>query len=381
MNGASARRVRVLIVDDSVVTREIICDHLAQSPGIEVAGVACDGCEALRVFDSVRPDVVTLDVHMPNMDGLATLDALFDRKSVPVIMVSSLTQLGADTTFEALDRGALDYVAKPDRGSETEEIFGSELVRKIRNAAGADVQRILRIRRERKLSRRHKQRACPPASPASSSGMAHACIAIGVSTGGPPALTGLFAALRPPMPPILVVQHMPPQFTKPLAWRLNSLSELSIQEAAGGEVPRPNHVLIAPGGRHMELRRHGGLVKTVLSDGPPVSSHKPSVDVMMQSVAAIFGPNCLGVIMTGMGRDGVEGCRSIRQAGGYVLGQNEATSDVYGMNKVAYVEGCVNRQFALDEAPSQIAQEVRRLLQSSPAPAHWRAAAKEEVVR
>lgn len=131
----------------------------------------------------------------------------------------------------------------------------------------------------------------------------------------------------------------------------------------------------------MELRRHGGLVKTVLSDGPPVSSHKPSVDVMMQSVAAIFGPNCLGVIMTGMGRDGVEGCRSIRQAGGYVLGQNEATSDVYGMNKVAYVEGCVNRQFALDEAPSQIAQEVRRLLQSSPAPAHWRAAAKEEVVR
>jgi len=318
---------------------------------------------------------------MPNMDGLTTLDALLARRSVPVIMVSALTQRGADTTFEALDRGALDYVAKPEQGADTHAVFGSELLRKIRNAAGADVQRILRIRRERKHSERRKQRAPAAAPHATQAGLALACIAIGVSTGGPPALTRLFAALRPPLPPILVVQHMPPQFTKPLAWRLDTLSELSIQEAAGGEVLRPNHVLIAPGGRHMELRRHGGLVKTVLSDGPPVSSHKPSVDVMMRSAATVYGSNCLGVIMTGMGRDGVEGCRNIRQAGGYVLGQNEATSDVYGMNKVAYVEGCVDRQFALDEAPSQIAQEARRLLKNAAGPPHWLAAAGDAMVR
>jgi len=358
-----ATKIRVLVVDDSTVMREIISDYIAQSPNMEVAGVAPDGQQALQVFDSIRPDVVTLDVHMPNMDGLATLDALLERYSAPVIMVSSLTQRGADTTLEALERGAIDYVAKPERGSEAGGVLGSELLRKIRNAAGADVRRILGIRRAKKRSGIQERRTRAPAVFQAAQGeLSRICIAIGISTGGPPALTRLFAELRSPLPPIVVVQHMPPQFTKPLAWRLNSLSELSIEEAAGGEVPRPNHVLIAPGGRHLEIRRQGGLVKAALRDGPPVSSHKPSVDVMMQSVAAAFGSNCLGIIMTGMGRDGVEGCRAIRQAGGYVLGQDEATSDVYGMNKAAHVEGCVDRQFALDEAAAQITRETRRLL-------------------
>ena len=166
--------------------------------------------------------------------------------------------------------------------------------------------------------------------------LAGKCIAIGISTGGPPALAQLFAAIRPPMPPIVVVQHMPPSFTKPLAWRLDSLSELSIKEAAPGDVLEPNHVLIAPGGKHLQVRRMGNAVKAVIRDGPVVSGHKPSVDVMMNSVVEAFGGGCLGVIMTGMGRDGADGCRAIRAAGGYVLGQDEATSDVYGMNKVAY---------------------------------------------
>jgi len=162
------------------------------------------------------------------------------------------------------------------------------------------------------------------------------------------------------MPPIVVVQHMPPSFTKPLAWRLDSLSELSIEEASQGALLRPDHVLIAPGGKHLQVGGLGRSAKVMIRGGPPVSGHKPSVDVMMRSVAETFGKNCLGVIMTGMGRDGAAGCGTIRSKGGYVLGQDEPTSDVYGMNKVAHVEGNVDRQFGLNEAAMVITREVRR---------------------
>jgi len=186
-------------------------------------------------------------------------------------------------------------------------------------------------------------------------------VAIGISTGGPPALAQLFSAIRPPMPPIIVVQHMPASFTKPLAWRLNTLSELTVSEAATGDVLTPNQVLIAPGGKHLKVRRVDGAVKAVITDGSVVSGHKPSVDVMMASVVEAYGSGCLGVIMTGMGRDGADGCRAIRAAGGIVIGQDEASSDVYGMNKVAFVEGNVYRQFALNDAATVIAYHVRRL--------------------
>ncbi len=197
--------------------------------------------------------------------------------------------------------------------------------------------------------------------------LADKCIAIGVSTGGPPALACLFESLRPPMPPIVVVQHMPPNFTKPLAWRLDSLGELSIREAANGDLLEPNHVLIAPGGKHLQVRRLDTSAKAVVRDGAPVSGHMPSADVLMKSVAESFGKNCLGVIMTGMGRDGADGCGAIRAAGGYVLGQDEASSDVYGMNKVAYVEGNVDRQFALSEAAAVLTRHVR---------SHWASASR-----
>ena len=174
-------------------------------------------------------------------------------------------------------------------------------------------------------------------------------------------MASLFETLRPPMPPIVVVQHMPPSFTKPLGWRLDSLSRLSVKEAAQGDPLRPNHVLIAPGGKHLQVRRQGKCTKAVIRGGSPVSGHMPSVDVLMSSVAKTFGSGCLGVIMTGMGRDGANGCGAIRGAGGYVLGQNEASSDVYGMNKVAHTEGNVDRQFGLSEAAAVITQQVRSL--------------------
>jgi len=191
--------------------------------------------------------------------------------------------------------------------------------------------------------------------------LADKCIALGVSTGGPPALRTLLESLRPPVPPMVVVQHMPRHFTGPLAWRLNALSQLAVKEAEEGDRLQPNLVLIAPGGLHLELRPAGDSARVALRDGSPVSSHKPSVDVMMKSAAAIFGPRCLGVIMTGMGRDGSDGCRAIRTAGGYVLGQDEASSDVYGMNKVAYFEGNVDRQFSLAEAAGTLTLQVKRL--------------------
>jgi two-component system chemotaxis response regulator CheB len=372
----SREKIRVLVVDDSAVIRQQICDFVEATDDMEVAATAKDGHHAIEAFATTQPDVVTLDVQMPDMDGLAALDAILAKRPVPVIMVSGLTQLGASVTFEALERGAMDYIAKPERGAEVESVLGDDLLRKIRSFAGADVNRILQIRKERAKRTRRKPFGRPPAPKeqivAAEAAMADLCIVIGISTGGPPALASLFETLRPSMPPIVVVQHMPPHFTRPLSWRLDALSQLSIKEAETGDVLQPNHVLIAPGGTHLELRRLGEQTKVVLRNGPPVSGHKPSVDVMMTTAAAIYGPRLLGVIMTGMGHDGAEGCRTIRAAGGYVLGQDEASSDVYGMNKVAFVEGNVDRQFHLDDAGAVIRHQIRRLSRtaspSSPAP-------------
>lgn len=354
--------IKVLVADDSAVVRHIICDIISKTPGMTVVGRAKNGREVLDLVPKLRPHVVTLDIQMPEMDGLSTLDVIMERFPLPVIMVSTLTQKGATISFESLERGAFDYVAKPEFGVQDSEQFRTELVQKIRLAAGTDIRRILQIRQT------HKRRvasltsfaaASKPKSVDAPTTLARAVIAIGISTGGPPALARLFAELAPPMPPILVVQHMPPNFTKALSWRLNNLSALEIKEADHGDFLQPNRVYIAPGGCHMEVTKVGSSAKIVVRDGEPVSGHKPSVDVMMTSAARIFGPRTLGVIMTGMGRDGVEGCRVICEAGGYVLGQDEASSDVYGMNKVAFVQGFVHKQFHLDEAAAVITNFVR----------------------
>ena len=250
--------MRILVVDDSAVIREVLCDHVANTPGMEVAGTATDGRQALEMVETLRPDVVTLDIQMPVMDGLETLDALLARRPVPVIMISSLSQRGAEITLDALDRGALDYLPKPS-GAES-ATFHEELSRKIRAAAGADVRRSSGnppAAEDAPASGWPGRRPPAKAAPAAASELAAACIAIGISTGGPPALTRLFEALAPPMPPIVVVQHMPPNFTKSLAWRLNSLSPLAVKEAEHADVLQADHVYIAPGGKHLQLRRWG----------------------------------------------------------------------------------------------------------------------------
>jgi len=359
----NAKRVRVLVADDSALIRELICDLVSATEDLEVVGRAADGRQVVELVQEVSPDVITLDIQMPHMDGLATLQAVLAQRPVPVVMVSSLTQRGAEITFEALDGGAVDYVPKPE-SLDGADAFRDELLRKIRTAAGTDVHRIMQIRQERK-ARREQQRAMgwkPKAAPLPDSAeLADACIALGISTGGPPALASVFETLQPPMPPIVVVQHMPPGFTRSLAWRLNALSQLDIKEAEAGDFLQVNRVLVAPGGTHLLLKAVGPRTQVVLRDGPTHSGHKPSIDLMMQSAAPIFRARCLGIIMTGMGRDGADGCRAIRAAGGFVLGQDEESSDVYGMNKVAHVEGNVDRQFALGEAAAVIVRQVRRL--------------------
>ncbi len=359
---SATQEIRVLVVDDSAVMRALLCDQLKAAEGITVAGKARNGHEALEMITALRPDVVTLDLHMPGMDGLAVLDELLRRDPVPVIMVSSLTQAGATVTLDALDRGAIDYVAKPERRIGLSTAFTDELIAKVRATAGVDVRRMLAARKRRKaLQRIAPPAAAKPAEAGYPEDFDQMCVALGISTGGPPALASLLSALHLPMPPVVIVQHMPPQFTGPLAARLDGVSPLTVREAASGDIVRPNCAYVAPGGKHLELVRRGGHVKVLIRDGDPVSGHKPSVDVMMTSAAKLFGPGCLGVIMTGMGHDGVDGCRAIRAAGGYVLGQDQATSDVYGMNKAAFLEGHVDHQFALQEGATTISRRIQRM--------------------
>ncbi|MBL9163042.1 MAG: chemotaxis response regulator protein-glutamate methylesterase [Planctomycetaceae bacterium] len=354
----SRKPIRVLVIDDSPLVRELIVDSLLAQYGFEIAGVAADGFQGLQLLEELRPDVVTLDLQMPGKDGLTTLEEILQRRPTPVIVVSALTQRAAESAVDALQRGAMDYVAKPEGMAAMRKSFGEELPAKIRNMVGVDVAHVLQLRRARA-----ERRQLPVArlDDGSQRRCAASCVAIGVSTGGPPALARLFAALAPPLPPIVVVQHMPEMFTRSFAERLNSLSPLTVKEAEEGDVLQPNCAYVAPGGKQLRIRRRGESGIIEIFDGEFVSGHKPSVDVMMSSVAAVYGDRCVGVIMTGMGRDGADGCGAIRAAGGFVLGQDEESSDVYGMNKVAWVEGNVDLQTSLDHMPEAIVVRVGQL--------------------
>ncbi|MDA7978638.1 MAG: chemotaxis response regulator protein-glutamate methylesterase [Pirellulales bacterium] len=363
----SDKQTRVMVVDDSALIREMISDLVDSHPKLEVAGCARDGLEAVKKVDEFNPDVITLDIQMPRMDGLESLDAILSKRSIPVIMVSSLTQRAADVTLDALQRGAMDYVAKPESIRDATGVWGKDLLNKIQNMAGADVNRILRIRKSKQKKKTEQTASCRTAAPVVSAhpSYVNCCIALGISTGGPPALSRVFESIEPPLPPLVVVQHMPAQFTGPFAKRLDLISRLNVKEAETGDVLKPNHAYVAPGGKHLVLRRRGSNVSVAIRNGDPVSGHKPSVDVMMQSAVDCYGQRVLGVIMTGMGHDGADGCGAIKQAGGYVFGQDEATSDVYGMNKVAFVAGNVHKQFDLDSLPRLITKQCSRQFTNS----------------
>jgi two-component system, chemotaxis family, protein-glutamate methylesterase/glutaminase len=355
------RRVRVLIVDDSALMRRLLSDLLSSAPQIEIVGTARDGREAVLQAIRLKPDVITLDVEMPEVSGLEALPSLLAVHEAPVVMVSALTQEGADVTLQALELGAVDFMPKPERNQLAEIRANRDLlVAKVLAAAESQVRRPRRSTSfssttsvtTRTAVRRSPRPApgtvSPPVS-ASATGQGSPCLVIGISTGGPQALSQIFPLLMPPMPPILVVQHMPAQFTGIFAERLNRYSSLEVKQAEDGDLVLPDRVLIAPGGRHMIISSHSPRARIALLDEPPVSGHRPSVDVLFQSAARAYQSNVIGLLMTGMGRDGVEGCKAILAAGGFTLGQDEDTSVVYGMNKAAFLEGAIRVQFALDD--------------------------------
>ncbi|QDV36845.1 protein-glutamate methylesterase/protein-glutamine glutaminase [Tautonia plasticadhaerens] len=339
------RPVRVLIVDDSALIRKLLGEMLRSSPLLEVVGVARDGEEALELADRLRPDVVTLDVEMPGLSGLEVLPRLLEIAPVPVIMVSSWTQEGADVTLAALELGAVDFLAKPDRSRFSQ----------LRDARDLLVAKVLMASKSKVRGQRSPTAAAPAGvvkpPPSPSSRAVRKCVVLGISTGGPQTLTRIFSRLEPPFPPILVVQHMPATFTAVFANRLNRSCPASVQEATDGQRVEPDRILIAPGGRHLSLSGRPPMARVALSDGPLVSGHRPSVDVLFRSAAEVFGADAVGVMMTGMGRDGVEGCLKILEAGGTTLGQDEASSIIYGMNKAAFEAGAIRSQFSADELP------------------------------
>ncbi len=364
--------IRVLIVDDSVVVRLLLSDLLSSDPELEVAGVASDGHSALAKIQASPPDLVTLDVEMPGLDGLKTLAAIrASQPKLPVIMFSALTERAARTTLEALSLGATDYVTKPSD---------------VTSLAAALVQvREQLVPKIKALCARPKPRPRPPAAPfgvtpatlsvptsppVSTSLRAPAAlprvtgeveaVVIGSSTGGPNALAAFLPRLsRNLAAPILIAQHMPPVFTRQLAARLAALSGLDVREASGGEALTPGSVWIAPGDFHLVVRRDGTNVRLAVHQGPPENSCRPSVDVLFRSAAEVYGGRTLAVVLTGMGQDGLRGCQRIREVGGQVVVQDEASSVVWGMPGFVARAGLANAVVPLDVIDTEITRRLK----------------------
>jgi len=341
---SATSRVRVLVIDDSALMRQLLSALLADDPEIEVVGAASDPLVARDRIKALNPDVVTLDIEMPQMDGLTFLRKLMELRPMPVVMCSTLTQAGAEATLQALELGAVDFIAKPTTNvAHAMTDLAVELRAKVKAAARA------RIRPRRALPKPPLLKRPPaPAKPA------ERIIVIGASTGGVEALKELLVHLPADTPPILITQHMPPRFTAAFANRLNNECPMTIHEAAHDQPVERGHVYIAPGAHHLELNRKAGRFHCLLHDGPPVSGHRPSVDVLFRSVARHAGPLAIGVILTGMGKDGAEGLLEMRKAKALTLGQDEETSLIYGMPRVAFERGAVMRQCALSEMPEII---------------------------
>jgi two-component system chemotaxis response regulator CheB len=356
-------KIRVLIVDDAVVIRRMLSDVLAQDPGIEVAGAAANGQIAVAKLDQVNPDVIILDVEMPEMDGLQTLKAIrLLRPTLPVIMFSMLTERGALTTLEALSLGATDYITKPANVGSAAlacQRVRDDLVPRIKALCrGPGISAAAPAARQPVI-----RRAVAPASEAAVAAPELDIVAIGVSTGGPNALASLIPQLPRDFPvPIVIVQHMPPLFTKFLADRLTALGEVKVEEGRPGAVLTPGAVWIAPGDWHMTVERSAGGAVIGTNQGPPEHSCRPAVDVLFRSAVAAYGSRVLAVVLTGMGQDGLRGCELVHEAGGQVIVQDEATSVVWGMPGYVAQAGLAQRVLPLDQiAPDMI----RRTLRSS----------------
>lgn len=344
--------IRVLIVDDSAFVRTVLKQALSQDPGIEVIGVASDPYEASEKILSLKPDVMTLDIEMPKMNGVSFLTKLIPQYPLPVIMVSSLTNRGAKITFDCLERGAVDFVPKPNSQSIGNMI--GTLIRSIKHASKID-RKLIQKKASERLEKRTSMNPMKYI-------MDHILIGIGSSTGGTDALVEVISHLPSNCPGIAVVQHMPAGYTEVFAERLNSRSAMTVKEAKTGDIIKAGIVLIAPGGKHLTIENDQGVFKAKVVEGAKVNGHQPSVDVLFDSIAEINGKQSIGVILTGMGNDGSKGLLRMKESGSHTIGQNEKTCVVYGMPKVAYELGAVNEQVAIDQVSHKLIESVRRLV-------------------
>jgi two-component system chemotaxis response regulator CheB len=352
-------KIRVLVVDDSSLVRKVIEEMLETDPGIEVIGTANNGKTAIARNAELNPDVITLDIEMPVMDGLTALKEIMSSNPKPVIMLSVLTQHGAEATFKALEYGAVDFIPKPSSlVSLSVDEIRELLIGKVKSVAHTRVQSrphedATQWSELKKVSDKHKAAAISQDS-------YDKIVGIGTSTGGPSALISIFQNLpRTFSTPILVVQHMPEGFTRAFADRLNTMSHLLVKEAEDGDIIRPGTAFIAPGNCHIAIETNGSEKSVKVFGGEKVSGHRPSIDVMFMSLAEKIGPKTLGVIMTGMGRDGADGLLKIKEAGGYTLAQDEKTSVVYGMNRVAVQQEAVAEIVPLSELSIKIDESIK----------------------
>lgn len=338
------KKIRVLIVDDSALVRQLLSQMLSGDPDVEVCGTAADPLIARQKIKELNPDVVTLDIEMPNMDGLSFLEKIMRLRPMPVVMVSSLTQKGAEATVQALEMGAVDFVAKPTidirHGLQDKT---DELLLKVKTAANSRVA---------------PRSDGPPKRLAAVAGPGYRAtdrlVAVGASTGGVEALKDVVCALPADAPAMVVTQHMPGHFTASFAKRLDAQAAVAVAEAEEGMRILPGHVYIAPGNHHLQVVRSGSILTCRLDDGPLVSGHRPSVDVLFRSVAVAAGVNAIGVILTGMGKDGAEGLRQMKDAGAITFGQDESTCVVYGMPKAAKALGAVRSELPLGQIAGHI---------------------------
>lgn len=348
-------KTTVVVIDDSALIRKMLTEILNADPEIEVVATAADPYQAREKIKQHNPDVITLDVEMPKMDGITFLRNLMRLRPMPVVMVSTLTEQGAQVTLDALELGALEIVAKPKIDvSHTLADYAEELTNKVKSAARV----IVRPLSERAGAQtKHDPDAVIEKKPSTTLKTTEKIIAIGASTGGTEAIREIITALPADMPAIVVTQHIPSAFSGPFAERLNSQSQMEVTQAKDGQQILPGHVYVAPGDQHLMVTRSGARYFCKLDNGPPVSRHKPSVDVLFRSVAQFVGPNAIGVMLTGMGDDGTQGMLEMRDAGALNIAQDEQSSVVWGMPGSAFEAGAVEKLLPLN----QLAPKLRTL--------------------
>ncbi|TSE25212.1 Chemotaxis response regulator protein-glutamate methylesterase [Tepidimonas sediminis] len=358
-------KIKVVVVDDSALVRSLLAEIINRQPDMECVGTAADPLQAREIIRERNPDVITLDVEMPKMDGLEFLARLMRLRPTPVVMVSTLTEQGAETTLKALELGAVDFVAKPRIGVTAGlQELADDIVEKIRIAAKAHVRRLVSPPPAAPtVAAAHAGTALtaplpPAASPAPIRLSTEKVICIGASTGGTEAIKEILMELPADAPAVVITQHMPPGFTASFAARLDSLCRIRVAEARDGERILPGHAYIAPGGKQFSIARSGANYVAVVDDSPPVNRHKPSVEVLFRSCARVLGPNAIGVMLTGMGGDGAQAMKEMRDAGAYNIAQDEASCVVFGMPKMAIQAGAVHAVLPLKQIARAIMERV-----------------------